>query len=617
MAKVVLFKIGDGDFKTGFRVHLRIWEMGKPATAIEADGGLGSAGNIPRLYDDWKMLYINRQSDFRKGNLSKETGNYRKLSKTKERTTNFSIKGSAEELVRCLNDWLSGREEDFRPIREALFRHLNETDGIRFVISARSSLLWQLPWHLCDLFASYPYGEVTLGSLDLPLNSLALSRQNRIKILVLLGGSEGIDVEADLQLLRDRLPKEAKLAEPLIATDLKTLTEVLWQNDIDILFFAGHSTSQGREGRFFLNETDSVTIVDLKYALRQAIARGLKLAIFNSCDGVQLARDLADLQMPAVIVMREPVPDEAAQAFLAHFLEAFAKKKKPLYRAVKEARERLQGLEKKHFGVTWLPALYQHPYAEDLTWDGMLLSSKALEITGTLPTFPIPRFAYFATTIAASFLVLVVASISQKPLFNYINNKRSESFNKRGAVCFNQKKIECARRNFDLALELNPNNAKALSNMGLLYDSWQEYALARDYFRRAKIYGDPGACNNEARLEIIEGKYNKAESLLQWCLLQDDDPIAQYFILKNLGWVLFEKEQYDEAKTYLQEAIAIKREKGSANCILAMNLEIENNFSEALTEWQYCLNARDEVNEEREWKRIARERIQKLKEHKQ
>ncbi|MEM9540614.1 MAG: CHAT domain-containing protein [Cyanobacteria bacterium P01_E01_bin.42] len=612
MCKLVLLKFGEGDWNIGFPVNLRIRETGK--SEIETDGRLSPAPELPRLYQDWKMVvYSDLKAGLRRGNFAGVTQNYRKLKKTDERTTNFSVQDSAKALECRLNDWLSGENEGFRPIREMLLRHLNETDEIRFVISARSPLLWQLPWHLCNLFASYPHADVTLGSLERPIESLVIHPKDSIKILVVLGGAEDIDVEADLHLLRDRLPWEAKLLEPLVATDFKTLTEALWQNEIDILFFAGHSTSQGQKGRFFLNETESVAIQELKYALQKAIARGLKLAIFNSCDGIQLARDLVDVQMPAVIVMREPIPDEAAQAFLRHFLEAFADKKMPLYQAVREARERLQGLEKKYPYLTWLPVLYQHPYAEDLRWDGMLQLSRAIEPP---MAFKLPRFPYLAAAITASFL-LVGGWLGTKHLSNY--------FNKRSSICLTQSKMKCVRKNLDWALLLNPKNADALNNMGWLHDILQEYDLAYGYFIEAKLQGNVTACNSAAYVQIRNAKinnipvlYREAEDLLHICLKQADTAFLRYFIYKNIGWSLFEQDSYDEAEKHLRNAIAVPemRSKGSANCLLAAILDSRKAKSDAIVEWSHCLNSSDSIREEREWKRLARKRIRELKDFK-
>jgi hypothetical protein len=95
------------------------------------------------------------------------------------------------------------------------------------------------------------------------------------------------------------------------------------------------------------------------YALKKAVEGGLKLAIFNSCDGLGLARQLDDLQIPQMVVMRELVPDKVAQEFLKYFLTAFAGGKS-FYLAVREARERLQGLEGKFPCASWLPVICQN-----------------------------------------------------------------------------------------------------------------------------------------------------------------------------------------------------------------------------------------------------------------
>ena len=89
----------------------------------------------------------------------------------------------------------------------------------------------------------------------------------------------------------------------------------------DILFFAGHSESRehGKKGIIALNPDDSLDLEEIPRTLTSAIDQGLKLAIFNSCDGLGLAQRLADLNLPYVIVWREPVPDKIAQKFLNFF----------------------------------------------------------------------------------------------------------------------------------------------------------------------------------------------------------------------------------------------------------------------------------------------------------
>ncbi|WP_318655514.1 CHASE2 domain-containing protein [Leptolyngbya sp. KIOST-1] len=116
-----------------------------------------------------------------------------------------------------------------------------------------------------------------------------------------------------------------------------------------------------------VNPTESLTIEQLKYALQRTITNGLQLAILNSCDGLGLAWDLADLHLPQTIVMREPVPDAIAHQFLKGFLAAFAQGT-PLYSAVREAREKLHGLSELGSCAAWLPVIVQNPAEVPPTW---------------------------------------------------------------------------------------------------------------------------------------------------------------------------------------------------------------------------------------------------------
>ncbi len=116
-----------------------------------------------------------------------------------------------------------------------------------------------------------------------------------------------------------------------------------------------------------INKTTKITLDKLKHGLKKAIESGLRLAIFNSCDGLGLAEALEDLHIPQVIVMREPVPDLVAQEFLRHFLTEFSSGQ-PLYSAVLSARRRLEGIEDEYPCATWLPIICQNPLLAPMTW---------------------------------------------------------------------------------------------------------------------------------------------------------------------------------------------------------------------------------------------------------
>ena len=84
------------------------------------------------------------------------------------------------------------------------------------------------------------------------------------------------------------------------------LDDQLWdKKGWDIICFSVHSESKpdGSTGCFDVGNKTKITIEELENALTAAIKKGLQLAIFNSWDGLGLARQLARLYIPAIIVM--------------------------------------------------------------------------------------------------------------------------------------------------------------------------------------------------------------------------------------------------------------------------------------------------------------------------
>jgi len=362
MGKLVVLKIIDGSFEHGFTAMTQIGPEGERPT-VETLGKLPPLPEMPLYYSRWQDTYWRLDSRYR---ISVKKGQKANVSLNEDCTH------AAQILKARLNTWLMA--EEFRPVREKWLERLSPDEEIRFILQTEDNQLRQLPWHLLDLLERYPKAEFALSALntDAPPESRS-PHKSHVNILSIIGNSEGIDTQADQALLTD-LP-QAQIST-LVEPDRKHLTDELWRDSWDILFFAGHSSSHGNResGKIFLNKTDSLTISELKYALRKSVERGLQLAIFNSCDGLGLARELADLHIPQIIVMREPVPDQVAQAFLKYFLGAYAQGSS-LYLAVREARERLQGLEDRFPCATWLPLICQHPAVHPPTWQDFIQPS--------------------------------------------------------------------------------------------------------------------------------------------------------------------------------------------------------------------------------------------------
>jgi CHASE2 domain-containing sensor protein len=138
----------------------------------------------------------------------------------------------------------------------------------------------------------------------------------------------------------------------------------------------------------------------LKYGLKTAIRHGLQLAIFNSCDGLGLAKALTHLHIPQTIVMREAVPDTIAQKFLHYFLEALVEGT-PFYIAVRTARERLHALDRDFPYASWMPAIAQNPAETPLTWKSLLPQPS------TKPQNIESRYKYGTVLVASAVIALL------------------------------------------------------------------------------------------------------------------------------------------------------------------------------------------------------------------
>jgi CHASE2 domain-containing sensor protein len=388
--KLVLLKFGPGSWNSGFPVTLQLHEESTHhGLSLRPLGEL--VGHLPPLPELW-AAYGAWRSDY--GDLDLRL----RLERIENTRTNVSsieltqnCQRSAQHFRQLFNQWL--KSLTFAPIREKLLEQLTPDDRIRLILQSDDAQLTQLPWHLWDWLERYPGAEIALSAPQFQPVAPPRSALRSLKILAILGDRAGIDIDRDRQML-ENLP-QAQVTF-LVEPPRQELTEQLWAQDWDILFFAGHSQSRSHQsrsqpgpgrGEIKLNATDRLTIDELKFGLKKAVERGLQLAIFNSCDGLGLAWDLADLQIPQVMVMREPVPDRVAQLFLQYFLAAFSQGQS-LYLSLRQAREQLQGVEAEFPCATWLPVLLQNPTAMPLAWPvGVPVARGRSAIAGRRPSW--------------------------------------------------------------------------------------------------------------------------------------------------------------------------------------------------------------------------------------
>jgi ABC-type phosphate transport system substrate-binding protein len=328
-----------------------------------------------------------------------------------------------------LNQWLNSSESKWQPIRDGLIAFANQFNDreVQIILDTQDINLCRLPWQEWDLLIQYyPQTEVAISTptakdlVTVPVNNL--SKSSKVRILLVVGHSDGINTNSDLQIIKNLTKKQAEIT-CLIEPSLKELCVSLWSDrGYHIFIFTGHSGSDrdGTIGWIEVNQTERLTITEFKDAFRQAIQKGLQLAIFNSCDGLGLADRLSELNLTQIIVMQEPVPDEVAIEFIKYFFQAFVNNNS-LFSSVHQARKKLELFNNRYPGAVWLPTLCLKPAKKYLTWQAILANdllqktkyktNRLIKLTVTLITCLLIFLSGFSLNlIVPEFKVTAIAS---------------------------------------------------------------------------------------------------------------------------------------------------------------------------------------------------------------
>lgn len=236
--------------------------------------------------------------------------------------------------------------------------------------------LERLPWETWEIGTEFAT-TATRRIARTPVNVRAETTSDknkqgrgRARILAILGDDTGLNFEADRQAVRS-LSRIAQIKfvgwQPGQATtELKTqiCEAIADEQGWDVLFFAGHSNETALTGgELAIAPGVSMSICEIASHLSVAKARGLQFAIFNSCSGLSIAASLIDLGLSQVALMREPIHNQVAQAFLVRFLMVLAEYK-DVHDALLIACQYLK-LEKNltYPSAYLIPSLFSHPDA--------------------------------------------------------------------------------------------------------------------------------------------------------------------------------------------------------------------------------------------------------------
>lgn len=349
-----------GAAESGFSIDVKVCKDHRPVKELNGQK-IPAVPELGGLYEEWRKHHVGYGRSISRLELPNAQVEYSSADECLQ---------SADSLVSYLNaNWFSG--DKFQFVKEWIRSRtlLKEDNSVPVFFEFKTDspeqdiLLRRLPWPSWDLFMELPNTEPVLGmTVGEPANPLI----ENIRVLIVLGSDEGgLDLEADREFVLT-LSEVGAQVKCLSCPDPEELYSELKKNPYDVFFFAGHSLSEEdqRGGTILLKPGTRVPIDTLLESLRTAATKGLRLAIFNSCDGLGLANTLLkNAQIPSVLVFREPVPDEVARKFLQCFLEEFSSGK-PLFLSVREARNRLRFLETRSANplpsASWLPVVCQN-----------------------------------------------------------------------------------------------------------------------------------------------------------------------------------------------------------------------------------------------------------------
>ncbi|MBD2101867.1 CHAT domain-containing protein [Leptolyngbya sp. FACHB-261] len=296
----------------------------------------------------------------------------------------------AERRLRQQFDrWLL--QSSFVPVRDLLREQLRHSHSGDFTLSLElAGELQYLPWELWNVLGPDGHSSQRLPRVSRAQPEycqLAPARRRDesqpVRILAIFGDDFGINLAGDEQALRETvygeirflslrtLAQSSEAPQPLRPQDmLRAIREALCDpQGWDLLFFAGHSdASENMGGQIAIAPHTTVPFESIAEQFAVACRNGLRVAIFNSCTGVDIARSLIRLGLPQALVMREPIHNELAEVFLKEFLVHFAQGE-DLHAANRRACAVLRNCEREYPSVHLIPSVFQHPQVLQETTD--------------------------------------------------------------------------------------------------------------------------------------------------------------------------------------------------------------------------------------------------------
>lgn len=199
--------------------------------------------------------------------------------------------------------------------------------------------------------------------------------------------------------------------------------------------------------------------------------------------------------------------------------------------------------------------------------------------------------------------------------------KAAIAANNRGIDYYNKGDLTQAKKEFDLAIKIQPDNAASYYNQAWSYERFGDFNHAIKLYRKAASHGFAAAYCNLVRLHIIEDK--KYDLAVDICgqglkLVKEDivetDKIVKAALLTYLSWAWIELGLYEEALEKLQEALELDSDRASTHALIAQALENLGYRTEAGEAWKNYVNKypKCDSRDKGVWMGMARKRLKEL-----
>lgn len=397
--KKVTISFGSGSIATGFD-SMSIEFENQLGTQWKQKSQLPANPDLQRVSRQWQIFFSAALSSLSLNNINIQAPVFET-----EAVTNFSsqdIRTLTQSITDILNNWLAGGS--FGRTIDRLRMDLRSDDLLLVTIVADRMEIWQLPWHFWHLFADYHlaiemFYKPTFSKVE-NNRSIPASATAGVNILGIVGRDPQLDLNLDF--LRDLPKARVRVLEP--RSTLAVADAIGSISSPDILIFNGHGDTieysptsatdsldmAWQEGIIYLNDNNPIEISVLTQEIRKAVDRGLQIAIFNCCNGLGLATQLSQIDLPYIVVMREKIPNLLAQQFLRDLLTNYSQGNN-FPHAFKYARDRLK-LADDSFArfANWLPILLHNPLSQDSTWEDLSI----FPLPSFIPAWVVDRCAY-------------------------------------------------------------------------------------------------------------------------------------------------------------------------------------------------------------------------------